>query len=321
MAGAKVFGKLDGPPSPAAGTYIQSFQHVWEYKVIAYLHAHAGPPQDLDIILLQECIGFVDHRPNASERWHTGQQILQQIFKGYDCFFFPAFSSHTHPNPARWNRFRQGGGAQNFMPDEIGAQQGYGVCAREGILRRLWIAEAQPPENQPNADLPHGQYDLCFETIYTTTGLYLGSRDTEPRLVVLGRVKLPDGTADGRYVNFLNVHLTTLRGEREGNIRLDRIASSARLHQLELILDNVISAYQVATYRMPRISPTRKEDIWIVAGDFNATPVSPEVELVTQAGFVDGHPDKRLWDETGRFHDQSCLHPLRPHKEQRFGSY
>src|SRR3990172_4691569 len=102
MAGAKVFGKLDGAPKSAAGSYTHDFQNVWRDKVIPYLHTQIRLPQDPDIILLQECIGFVDHRSNPSGRWHTGQHILRQIFNGYDCFFFPTFSSHTHPNPARW---------------------------------------------------------------------------------------------------------------------------------------------------------------------------------------------------------------------------
>ncbi len=310
VAGAKVFSRLDAGPAPVAGTYINHFHKVWQEKILRHFLTPALEPDYPDIILLQECIGFVDHRPNPSGRWQDGKQILQAVFSGYECFFFPAFSSHTHPNPARWNRFRQGGGSQQFIPDEIEAQQGYGICVREvGHLRRLWVDEAHPTNDRLDADRPTAQphYDLCFEAIHTTTGLYLGNRDTEPRLVVLGRMKLPDGTGQ-RYVNCLNVHLTTLKGEREGNIRLDRQGSRTRLQQLDLILDNIISAYQEAReHRMPRTAPTQKEDIWVMAGDFNATPDSEELELVRRAGFVDGHTDKdkkRLEDATGTFQDQ-----------------
>jgi endonuclease/exonuclease/phosphatase family metal-dependent hydrolase len=204
----------------------------------------------------------------------------------------------------KWNRFRQGGGAQQFIPEDIEAQQGYGVCVREaGQLRRLWVDQANP---NVDADRPTAQahYDLCFEAIHTTTGSYLGNRDTEPRLVVLGRLKLPDG-AGMRYANVLNLHLTTLRGEREGNIRLDRRGSRTRLQQLDLILDNIISAYQEAKeHRLPRTAPNQKEDIWIMAGDFNATQDSEELELVRRVGFVDGNLDKSLEDATGTFQDQ-----------------
>jgi endonuclease/exonuclease/phosphatase family metal-dependent hydrolase len=306
MAGAKVFEKLDAAPAPAAGTYIRHFHEVWENRILRHLPRAADRPDYPDIILLQECLGFVDHRRARSGRWQTGKQILQAIFSGYEAFFFPGFSSHSHPNPARWKKFRQGGGAQNFIPDEIEAQQGYGVCVRDiSQLRRLWVDEARPPQNLPDVDRPTSQpqYDLCFEAIHTTTGLYLGSRDTEPRLVVLGRLKLPDPPGE-RYVNFLNVHLTTLKGEREGNIRRDRLGSRARMQQLDLILDNVISPYQEADHRMPRVAPDQKEDTWVIAGDFNATPDSGELELARRVGFVDGNPDKHLEDDTQRFQGQ-----------------
>jgi hypothetical protein len=41
-----------------------------------------------------------------------------------------------------------------------------------------------------------------------------------------------------------------------------------------------------------------------MARDFNATSNSREIDLLTRSSFVDGMPDKRLWDETGQFHDQ-----------------
>jgi len=96
---------------------------------------------------------------------------------------------------------------------------------------------------------------------------------------------------NGRYVNFLNVHLTTLKGERVGNIRLNRKASERRLRQLDLILDNVISTYQEASaYRIPRQAYNGEDDVWILGGDFNAKPDSNEITLVKRMGFVDGNP-------------------------------
>jgi len=43
---------------------------------------------------------------------------------------------------------------------------------------------------------------------------YQGDRDTEPRLVVMGRCFRSSGNQRGRYINFLNLHLDTMRGER-----------------------------------------------------------------------------------------------------------
>ena len=128
----------------------------------------------------------------------------------------------------------------------------------------------------------------CFEPISITTGLYLGQRDTEPRLVIMGRVKL-ESEGESRYLNYLNIHLNTLSGEREGNVRLNRRAGASRLHQIELILDNIVSAYQETTrYRMPAGTQQSQRDIWVIGGDFNTTPDSDEINMIRQSGFTGG---------------------------------
>jgi hypothetical protein len=44
MADAKVFDKLDGRPDPAAGTYTQHFQEVWNHSIMPYLSSRACLP-------------------------------------------------------------------------------------------------------------------------------------------------------------------------------------------------------------------------------------------------------------------------------------
>jgi hypothetical protein len=104
MAGAKFFGHLDDSPRLVVQTHVDHFNSAWRDGILPHFSRPPNPPPD--VILLQECIGFVDKRADPSGRWQTGQQILEGIFGDYSCFFFPAFSSHTHPHPARWNRFR-----------------------------------------------------------------------------------------------------------------------------------------------------------------------------------------------------------------------
>ncbi len=294
MAGAKLLGKLDSPPNNVASSYIKAYGNVWEHSVKPYLSVPPNDPDYPDIILLQECIGFRDTQRKSSGRWQSGEHILQEVFRGYRCFFFPALSSFTNPHPRKWQKYREGSGIKEYLPDDIEAQQGYGICIRDDQrLRKIWVTD----NSWENADVPRGDYHLCFEEINTTTGLFLGDRDTEPRLVIMGRMKVGVQGVDGRYLNFINVHLTTLKGERVGNIRLNRKGSSLRQQQLDLILENVISAYsEEDAYRIPRISSARKEDIWIVGGDFNALLDSEELISVKRMGFVDGNPDKHLMD-------------------------
>ena len=279
MAGAKLFAKLDSKPNPAAESYINAYKDVWENKIQHILSVNPNRPEHPDIILLQECIGFIDTRVVPSGRWPNGAEILQEIYPEYKCFFFPALSSLKNPHPAKWDKYKKG----------------KAICVRDPHnLREIWVTDALKKE----ADKPEkNNYQLCFEAINTTTGLYLGDRDTEPRLAILGRMKVGTNGRDERYLNFLNVHLATIKGERAGNIRLNKIASNYRIQQLDLIMDNVISAYQeTETNRIARTSNTRREDIWVIGGDFNSTPDSAEISLVKRAGFIDGNPNKKLID-------------------------
>jgi len=295
MAGAKLFEQLDPAPGPAAERYVSAFRRVWDNSIGPWL---AIPDDDApDIILLQECIGFEDMSSSPSGRWQSGSAILGEIFSGYECFFFPAVSSHKHPHPGKWNRYAEGGTVVNFVPPHVDLQQGYGICVRAGVSsRKLWVPWPDPNDAPVDADRADAECVSCFEPISITSGLYLGNRDTEPRMVILGRARLKsDG--ESRYLNYLNIHLSTLSGEREGNLRLNRSADASRTQQVELILDNIVSAYQESrSYRMPQSMQQNERDIWVIGGDFNTTPDSAEIAMICRSGFVDTIPDKSIED-------------------------
>lgn len=296
MAGAKLFEQLDSKPYPVAGSYTAAFRKTWQDSIAGWMQT---PDQvQADIILLQECIGFEDKSASPSGRWQTGRAILSEIFSDYQCFFFPAVTSHNNPHPGKWNRYTEKGNVKNHIPAHVDVQQGYGICIRKGISsRKLWVPWADPENVPPDSDLVDTDGVSCFEAISITTGLYLGQRDTEPRLVIMGRVKL-ESEGESRYLNYLNIHLNTLSGEREGNVRLNRRAGASRLRQIELILDNIVSAYQETTHhRMPAGTQQSQRDIWVIAGDFNTSPDSDEINMIRQSGFIDAIPDKRIEDE------------------------
>jgi len=305
MAGAKMLEHLDPPPGPVAGSYTTAFRDAWDSSIAPWLSTppDAGP----DIILLQECIGFEDLSAGPTGRWQSGRTILEAIFPGYECFFFPSVTSRKNPHPGKWKRF-ESDNTHAGIPNDIDAQQGYGICIREGLgSRTIWIPYKDAHDAPVDADLPGPGCHSCFESIGFTPGLYLGSRDTEPRVVLMGRTRLESG-GESRYLNYLNVHLNTLTGEREGSIRLNRMASSSRLQQIDLILDNVVSAYQEARqYKMPASITGGKEDIWIIGGDFNASYDAEEIEHIRRTGFIDAVPDKRIHDADPEspYHDQT----------------
>ena len=294
VAGAKMFNNLNYPPDNAALGYIEAYYNAWKQVVRDLLPKTSQGPKYPDIILLQECIGFKDKRTEPSGRWESGKRILQQIFRGYECFFFPALSSRIHPHPGKWQKFKLGN-IRNFIPDYVEAQQGYGICIRDpSTLRKLWVDEEDQSQLSSHSDLPGSNFELCFEVINSAPGLYLGNRDTEPRLMVMGRMKIGSPKTVERYVNFVNVHLTTLKGEREGIKTKNDAARTIRLKQLDLLLNSTVSAYQEAEkYRIPRNSA--REDIWILGGDFNAIPDSEEMNQL-QKEYIDGNIDKRIMD-------------------------
>lgn len=321
IAGAKLLEYLDSPDTAVASSYITSYQNVWEEGIRHYCAIAPNEPILPDIIFLQECIGFINHSDNPSERWYSGKRILEEIFNDYDCYFFPAFSSHKNPHPKRWKKYDMEGEFDNYLPSYIEAQQGYGVCIKKQSennktnvgLRKIWVPIKEQKVMREGDDIPEDdEHHLCFEAIRTTSSLYLGDRNTEPRYAIMGRAKLEilkeQEPNEIRYVNFINLHLTTLNGERLGNIKINRMASELRVRQLDIILNDVISAYQEAdTFRLLRETNQRKEDIWIVGGDFNAIEDSEEILLMKRMGFVDGHDGhekKKLTDatESKRYH-------------------
>ena len=83
MAGAKVLEHLDPPPGPAAGSYTTAFRDAWDRSIGPWLSipSGAGP----DIILLQECIGFLDLSDGPTCRWQNGRTLLEEIFPGHEC--------------------------------------------------------------------------------------------------------------------------------------------------------------------------------------------------------------------------------------------
>lgn len=304
IAGAKMLKHLDYAPDKATSSYVEAYHNAWTQIVRDLLPKYSGGPKYPDIILLQECIGFRDIRANPSGRWESGKRVLQQIFRGYESFFFPALSSRTHPHPGKWQPFKLGN-TRNFIPDNVEAQQGYGICIRDpSMLRKLWIEDEDESQISHHSDWPGSDFELCFEVINATPGLYLGNRDTESRLMVMGRIKMESAEGVERYVNFVNVHLTTLKGEREGIPDINEKAQDIRLNQLDLLTTHVISAYQkIKTHRIPRPKAQSKEDIWILGGDFNATPDSEEIQRIRQI-FVEGNDDNRIIDPSGTYRDQ-----------------
>jgi endonuclease/exonuclease/phosphatase family metal-dependent hydrolase len=130
--------------------------------------------------------------------------------------------------------------------------------------------------------------DIHAEEVHLDTGLYTGDRDTEPRLaVVVHFVLLEDRSPLDVFV--VNLHLTTLKYEREGILERDDLGSRIRLAQIDIVLNGIVSRYNEWRKRKDKTKPSA---VWILAGDFNCTPESPEIVKIKRMNFLDIIPSK-----------------------------
>jgi endonuclease/exonuclease/phosphatase family metal-dependent hydrolase len=151
------------------------------------------------------------------------------------------------------------------------------------------------------------------ENVLLMSGLYFGDRNTEPRAAMVAHFVFGKNSDTRKKTEFekpldvfvVNVHLTTLMGEREGVPQIDHEASRTRLGQLHIVLNGIVSRYN--NWRRGRyhfadssgvLKPDEDEDferhspIWILCGDFNFIPESEEYQLIKRMNFVDGNPQK-----------------------------
>jgi endonuclease/exonuclease/phosphatase family metal-dependent hydrolase len=162
---------------------------------------------------------------------------------------------------------------------------GMGIAWREGLAHTsIW--SFGPPTWSDR---------LEAEEVHLETGLYTGSRDTEPRIAVVAHFVL-EPHAMPLDVFVVNLHLTTLAGEREGSPERDERGSWTRLGQLDAVLYGIVSRYN--QWRQTNLQPCPDGAfdrvpgaLWLLAGDLNCTPTSPEVRRL-ELNFLDVAPKK-----------------------------
>jgi endonuclease/exonuclease/phosphatase family metal-dependent hydrolase len=156
------------------------------------------------------------------------------------------------------------------------------------------------------------------EEVILMSGLYFGDRDTEPRAALVTHFVVSHELRNPRIklskpldVFVVNLHLTTLKGEREGIPQIDEEAARIRSHQLDIVLSGIVSRYNAwrsTGYRTSGAPPSgegeepdRYSPIWILCGDFNFTQDSLEYHRIQRANFVDVCPVKGLGTKASGF--------------------
>ena len=222
--------------------------------------------QEPDIIALQEIVLYGDSNDPS--------QLIDPP-DGY--YYHPEVSIDTknQANPIKWQPFRDSGGwaAEDYLA------QGNGILWRSSLAHGpLWESSASVGP------------DLNAEVVRMDTGIFTGTRDTEPRVVLVGRFLYE---VDGNELDLLvvNLHLSTLKGEREGLPEIDEAGTRTRMNQIEVVLHGIVSRYN-QWRSLQSWARKQRPAVWIISGDLNSTPTSPEVERVRHLNFLDLCPNK-----------------------------
>lgn len=227
------------------------------------------------IVALQEYVRFVK---GSSAREDTVGLIDQSRISNYRFAEEPLIDNKKPSHPEKWQRF-EGWGDASFLSQGMAMLWRSDMCAGN-----IWDFKTTTSERLP------------VEVVRMETGLYTGNRDTEPRAAIVGHFVFGPNE-EPRDVLVVNVHLSTLKHEREGKPLYDELGRKARMNQIDVLLNGLVSRYN-SWWDKYEGKGQRKPPIWILAGDFNCTPNSPEISRLIQSQFINLNPDPK-WGSRG----------------------
>jgi endonuclease/exonuclease/phosphatase family metal-dependent hydrolase len=197
----------------------------------------------VDIIGLQEIVRVED--PIGKLIRDDIRELQSSGLSDYQHFFFPHLDSRPQSHPRKWE------GSRSAFSSYY--ERGYHILQGSAILLRQQHCIYDFWRDRPGYAV--GQIIPWY---YERPTFYTGNRDTEPRSLLLARIRLRS-----EIVLFCCTQLTTLRGETRGSKSPpDKVTDEARKirkKQIDWIVDYVKN-YQDA----------HREEPIILVGDFNA---------------------------------------------------
>ncbi len=193
---------------------------------------------------------------NGASR-NVGRKMAQLLGTEYVDSFAPEVTMCDHPHPNLWDR-----PAYRSM---TGAAEGNAIVT-----------------NLPTEDWPWGSYpdyDDCAmsgawvrHTTISRASLYsTGNRDSQPRNLMVASLNYR-----GVPFYFLNTHLGVLIGEDRMDYDFERSRTASQMRQAQVSeIMNVIDELKRAD-----MDNERPERPILLAGDFNAQPEAPEMEML-----------------------------------------
>lgn len=233
-----------------------------------------------DIVLLQEVV-----------RYETKSGTVREIIdcpEGYYYLASTTIDTIKNAYPPKWNKIRRKG--QWGKNTYIGV--GLGILWKKNIKHSsLWSTKLKHLKTGPQ---------LEKEEVRIETGLFTGNRDTEPRMAVVSHFNILK-----HDVYIINLHLTTLKGEREGFPERDLQGSIIRQEQINTVLNGIVSRLNHDQHQLTNhFKKKQQPGIWIIGGDFNATPESPEITKIQQMNFT------RLCNDTPTKRSKKTIKPI-----------
>ena len=266
--------------------------------VISFLKTHPKKRDRLKALiareLAQECIEKYEPDFIALQEIVQYEEIgvLKELVdppKGYCYQSSISIDTARQNNPVKWEPIRKAG----RWPHSVYLGQGNGLLWKEGIPHcSIWDWNGQKTRCGKG---------LHQEVIRIDTGLFIGTRDTEPRIAVVSHFVL-----QGRHVFIVNLHLTTLLKEREGFPERDCEGAEIRGQQLNIVLNGIVSRYNRWRESQHPVDPLNRP-IWFLAGDFNATESSLEIEKMKRLNFLDLCLDKGAGTKRGKNGQNAAL--------------
>ena len=248
------------------------------------------------VVCLQEIVQY-------EESGKSDPQVRKQIFDsmdGYTYYPLPLIDTEQFGARAKWLKVMQNGGWGTDPAPFF--SQGNGFLVRNDCQYfPMWCLPKRDVRNDkhPSCLNAHGGLRSGIERVDLHPGLYFGDRNTEPRAAFVLHIVLWPEDGSVLDVFIVNLHLTTLKGEREGIPDIDEKASEIRLNQLKLVLDNCVSPYNgwrgndyILRDNLSHLQDDwdikkRYNPVWVLAGDFNFTRESAEYQYLTRRNFVD----------------------------------
>ncbi len=230
--------------------------------------ANERKPGKLGDFIKDKDFDFVCCQESSEACYDSGDNVsvLEEICqyageKKYSAYFIPAVDTARHPcpeyvpdtqsdgSPARRGKWY----SSRFISDSKGVN--YAAQGNGFLLSNRWEI----------VDLFGGTWQgTVATTVISDFALFLGDRESEPRIFSVFRAKHKEL---GFECFVGNTHLTTYRKDNE-----ESYGSQTRSAQVHRILQ----ACNVLSERIPII----------MAGDFNAELSSPEMNLLTEMGFI-----------------------------------